>query len=92
MFAVPKDARNVDNAHLFLNYIMRPEVIADVSNYVRYANANADATQFVDKEITNNPGIYYPKEMLERMHIVVPPSGIERTLTKTWNRVRASAE
>ncbi|WP_281758410.1 polyamine ABC transporter substrate-binding protein [Succinatimonas hippei] len=92
MFAIPKDARNVNNAHLFLNYIMRPEVIADISNYVRYANANADATKFVDKEITNNPGIYYPKEMLERMHIVIPPNGIERILTKSWNRVRASAD
>ena len=92
MFAIPKDAKNIENAHLFLDYIMRPEVIAEISNYVRYANANADATPLIDKEITENPGIYYPKEMLKRMHIVVPPNSVEKVLTRTWNRVRASAE
>lgn len=88
MLAIPADAANKDNAYLFLDYIMRPEVIAEITNYVRYANANADATPLVDEEIRNNPGIYYSPELLERMHIVVPPASMERTLTRTWNRVR----
>lgn len=91
MFAIPKDAQNKDNAYKFLNYIMRPEVIAEISNYVRYANANKDALPLIDADIRNNPGIYYPSELLERMHIVVPPTRMERTLTRTWNRVRAEA-
>lgn len=87
MLAITKDAKNVDNAHTFLNYIMRPEVIAKISNYVRYANANATATTLVDPEITSNKGIYYDKETLKRMHIVVPPTKIERLMTRTWNNV-----
>lgn len=87
MLAITKDAKNVDNAHIFLDYIMRPEVIAKISNYVRYANANADATPLVDPEITSNKGIYYDKETLERMHIVVPPTKVERLMTRTWNNV-----
>lgn len=93
MLAIPKDAEHVDNAHLFLDYIMRPEVIAKISNYVRYANANKDATPLVDPEITSNPGIYYDKETLKRMHIVVPPTEVERIMTRTWNNViSASSE
>lgn len=91
MLAITKDAKNVTNAHLFLDYIMRPEVIAKISNYVRYANANADATPLVDKEITSNKGIYYDKETLKRMHIVVPPTQIERLMTRTWNSVISSS-
>lgn len=91
MFAIPKDAEHKDNAYKFLDYIMRPEVIAEITNYVRYANANADATPLVNEDIRNNPGIYFAPELLERMHIVVPPTSMERTLTRTWNRVRMEA-
>ena len=87
MLAITRDATNVKNAHLFLNYIMRPEVIAKISNYVRFANANADATPLVDPEITSNPGIYYDAQTLKRMHIVVPPAKVERLMTRTWNNV-----
>ena len=91
MFAIPKDAAHKDNAYKFLDYIMRPEVIAEITNYVRYANANKDALEHVSAEIRDNPGIYYPEALLSRMHIVVPPAGMERTLTRTWNRVRMEA-
>ncbi|MBO8415442.1 MAG: polyamine ABC transporter substrate-binding protein [Proteobacteria bacterium] len=91
MFAIPRDAEHKDNAYKFLDYIMRPEVIAEITNYVRYANANADATPLVNEDIRNNPGIYFAPELLERMHIVVPPASMERTLTRTWNRVRMEA-
>lgn len=91
MLAIPKDAQHVEAAHAFLDYIMRPEVIAKISNYIRYANANADATPLVDKDITSNPGIYYKAEVLERMHIVVPPAKVERIMTRTWNSMISSS-
>lgn len=91
MLAIPRDAANAENAHIFLNYLMRPEVIAKISNYIRYANANKDATKLVDKEITSNPGIYYDDSVLNRMHIVVPPIKMERLMTKEWNKVVVSA-
>lgn len=91
MLAIPHDAPNPENAHIFLNYLMRPEVIAKISNYIRYANANKDATPLVDKEITSNLGIYYDAETLKRLHIVVPPIRMERLMTKEWNKTVTSA-
>ena len=70
---------------------MRPDVMASISNYVLCANANAASTELIDKAIRDNPGIYYPKEQLTRMHIVIPPNKVERTMTKTWNKVRTSS-
>src|SRR5690606_7538448 len=58
MMAIPADAPNPDNAHAFINYILEPEVAADVTNYVWYANPNAAADAFVDPEILADPAIY----------------------------------
>lgn len=91
MLAIPKDAPNAENAHIFLNYILRPEVIAKISNYIRYANANKDATPLVDPELTSNAGIYYDHQTLKRLHIVVPPIKMERAMVREWNKVVVSA-
>lgn len=91
MLAIPKDAKNKENAYLFLNYMLEPQVIAQITNYTQYANPNKKANAYVNKEILNNPGIYYPQEYLDRMYIVVPPTQVERLLNKIFNRVKTHA-
>ena len=58
MMAIPSDAKNVENAHKFINYIMRPQVAADITNYVWYSNPNQAANELVDPEIFEDPAIY----------------------------------
>ncbi len=62
MLAIPKDAPNPDSAYAFMNYMMTPQVIADVSNFKRYANANAASQPLVLHAVKNDPGIYPPPE------------------------------
>lgn len=88
MMAIPKDAKNKDNAHLFLDYMMRPEIAAIITNQIFYASANADATQYVDQRVRDHKGIYYEPSALERLQIVVPPMKAVRTLTRVWNHVK----
>jgi putrescine transport system substrate-binding protein len=89
MMAIPKDAKHPDNAHLFLNYLMRPDVIAEISNYVWYANANTASTPLVDKEILEDPGIYPTAEAASKLYTfkVLPPK-VDRIYTRTWTRVK----
>ena len=56
--AIPKDARNVDNAHRFIDYIMRPQVHASLTNQVFYGNPNAASKAFVKPEIAANPVVF----------------------------------
>ena len=56
--AIPKDAENVDAAYKFMNYLLKPEVMAAITNSVRFPNGNEKATALVDKDITSDPGIY----------------------------------
>ena len=52
---IPADAPHVDNAYLFLDFMLRPDVIARATNFLGYANANRDATPLVDPETTMMP-------------------------------------
>ena len=58
MLAIPKDAENLDEAYAFLDYLLKPEVMADITNYVAYASANKDSEPMIDEEILSNTGIY----------------------------------
>jgi spermidine/putrescine-binding protein len=89
VMAIPTDAPHPDNAHAFIDFLLRPEVIADVTNYVSYANANQAATKLVDEEIRNDPSIYPPKMVRSRLVTSeVPPAEIQRLRTRTWTRVK----
>lgn len=86
---MPSDAPHPDAAHLFMDYLLRPEIIAKASNYVGYANANKSATPLVDKSITSDIGIYPDEETKKRLRpsIVLPPK-LERRRSRTWTKVK----
>jgi len=87
--AIPIDAPHPDNAHKFINYIMEPEVVAAITNYVFYANPNVPALEFVDDEVKNNPGIYPPAETLAKAFVMQAHSpDYEEILTRTWTRIK----
>lgn len=60
VFAMPGGCQNKDEAYQFLNYLLRPDVVAHISDHVFYANANKAATPLVSAEVRDNLGIYPP--------------------------------
>ncbi|MCP9760153.1 extracellular solute-binding protein [Aquitalea sp. S1-19] len=55
---IPKNSRHPDNAHAFINFILRPDIIAKISDATRYANANLSSQKLVDRKLSSNPTIY----------------------------------
>ncbi|HXY98684.1 MAG TPA: polyamine ABC transporter substrate-binding protein [Stellaceae bacterium] len=89
MMAIPKDAPHAQNALLFIDFILRPEIIAAISNTVAYANPNQLATDLVDDEIRNNPGIYPPAEVRARLFFDKPATPqYDRLRTRAWTKVK----
>ncbi|MET3927940.1 polyamine ABC transporter substrate-binding protein [Devosia sp. 2618] len=87
--AIPADAPHPENAHTFINYILEPEVVAAITDYVFYANPNLKATEFVADEVKNNPGIYPPAETLAKAFALTAHSpDFEELLTRTWTRIK----
>jgi putrescine transport system substrate-binding protein len=89
-WVVPADAKNVENAHLFLDYMMRPEVGAADSNYSWYATANIDSYDMIDEAVTGSPAAFPPADQVAMMYTlaVVPPK-IERVRTRTWTNFKS---
>lgn len=89
VMAIPKDAPHPKEAHAFINYLMQPEVIAEISNYVAYANANKDATPLLDEAIRNDPGIYPSEKVRAGLTVPKPISQkIQRLRTRSWTRIK----
>jgi len=85
--AIPADAPHPDNAHVFINYMMRPEVIAKASNYVNYANGNKASQKFLDPNVINNPSIYPSETAMARLYTISPyDMKVQRILTRIWTR------
>jgi putrescine transport system substrate-binding protein len=88
MLAIPADAPHVAEAHEFINYLMKPEVIAKASNYVFYANGNKASQQFLDKEVLEDTAIYPTEAVMQKLFTVTPfESKQQRVLTRLWTRI-----
>ncbi|MCM2335135.1 MAG: polyamine ABC transporter substrate-binding protein [Anaeromyxobacteraceae bacterium] len=67
--AIPKDAPHPGNAHKWINYILRPEVHASLTNKVFYANPNKAARAFVKPEVANDRTVFPSDEDMRRMGV-----------------------
>ena len=86
---VPTDAPHPKNAHLFIDYIMEPKVVAAISNYVFYANGNSASLPHVDEEVKSDPGIYPPDDVKAKLFPDLADSAkFTRLLTRAWTRVK----
>ncbi|HCL53927.1 MAG TPA: polyamine ABC transporter substrate-binding protein [Pseudomonas sp.] len=91
LLAIPKDANNPEQALAFINYLLDPQVIAKVSATVGYANANPDAKAFMDPALVNNPEVYPPQEVLDKLYISTTQSPkIMRLMTRSWTKIKSN--
>lgn len=88
VFVMPNGAPNPEAAYAFLNYLLRPEVIAKATNYTQYANANSAATPLVDSEIRENPNIYPTPEVFQRLFVTTAKDpALLREVNRQWTKV-----
>lgn len=89
VLAIPKDATNVKEAHAFINYLLQPEVIAQVSDYVGYANPNPGSDTLMEQSIRTDAAVYPPQAVLDRtfVNFELPPK-VQRLMTRSWTKVK----
>lgn len=89
LLAIPADAPHPDAAYKFINFVLQPEIMADITNYVFYPNAVPDSKQLIDPEITGDPSIYPPQEVLDKLFpATVYDARIDRLINRMWTQVR----
>ncbi len=84
MMAIPVDAPNPKNAHAFINYILKPEVHASLTNKVFYANPNKESRKFIKPEVANNPTVFVTSAQMATMK---PPMALSNDIRRLVTRV-----
>jgi putrescine transport system substrate-binding protein len=83
------DAPHPDNAHLFLNYLLRPEVAAPISIETRYATPNLKAKAMLPPEVRNDPAVYPPESVRQALYTgIIHDPMQERLRSRLWSRVK----
>lgn len=89
MMAIPADAPHPEAALAWINFMMKPEITADITNFVYFANANVPAMAFVNPEIANDPAIFPPEEVKAKLFpSVTYEPRIDRTMTRLWTTLK----
>ncbi len=89
MLAIPKDAKHVDNAYAFINYLLDPQVMAKNSNFIHYPNAIPKAKALMEKSIVDDPTVYPPPEVAAKLFTfaIIPPD-VDRQYTRIWTELK----
>jgi putrescine transport system substrate-binding protein len=89
MVAMPADAPDEKAGYAFMNYLLEPKVMADITNSVHYANGNSAADGLVAPEIKADTKIYPSEEMMGKLFALeAMPLNIDRIRTRVWNTIR----
>ncbi|NMJ41805.1 polyamine ABC transporter substrate-binding protein [Roseomonas sp. JC162] len=90
MMAIPADAPNPEAAHAFINFLLQPDVMAGITNQVRYPNAVPASRPLVEEAVRNDPSVFPPAEALAATFVAGTPSReVERLRTRLWSRFKA---
>lgn len=91
-FAIPADSKHVEEAHAFINYMMKPEVIAKASNYVQYANGNLASQKLIDDAVVKNPSVYPDEATVKKLFTISPYGPKEqRVLNRVWTQIKTGS-
>ena len=91
MVVMPKAAPHEKNAYAYMNYLLDPKVIANISNSIHYANPNSAADEFLTPAVKQDPAIYPPNSVMDKLFIVedLPPA-IARLATRLWTKLKTN--
>ncbi len=87
VMVIPADAPHPGNAHKFIDFILRPEVHASLTNKVFYANPNAASKKFVRPDVANNPTVFPSAEDMKKMQA---PDALSNDIRRTMTRLYTS--
>lgn len=89
MLAIPADAKHPENAETFINYVIAPQNMARITNFVHYPNAVPASKEQTDKSITNDPIIYPDTTVMDKLIVLKTlPASITRLQTRSWTKIK----
>ena len=89
-FVIPAGAKNKETAEAFINFLLEPEISAEISQSFPYINPNKEAHPMIDKEIMENQAIYLPAEELKRTESIQDIGDAMQLYDRVWSEVKSA--
>jgi putrescine transport system substrate-binding protein len=87
--AIPKDAKNAADAHVLINYLLKPEVAAKNSNFLAYANGNVASQPLIDKSILEDKSVYPDEATMKTLYVInAHDQKTQRLMNRLWTRIK----
>ena len=87
--AIPKSSTRIDLAHTFIDFLLRPQINAKIVNFLRYPSTNDAAKAYILPEIANDPAIYPPDEILEKLEWIRDLGEAVALYEAVWDEVKS---
>ena len=89
--AITADAPDKENAYTFLNFVMRPDIMASISGYTANMSGNKAAFEFIDPAVRSNPNVFFPEDLLKKMYTIdlIPPKMLKK-LNRMWTKIKTT--
>lgn len=89
MMAIPVDAPHPENAHRFIDFLLRPEIMAKISNEIYFANGNLASQKFLNQDVIADPLIYPSEETVDQLFTVTAYGvTVQRDVSRLWSRLK----
>jgi putrescine transport system substrate-binding protein len=89
-FIIPADAPHPDEAHAFINFMLKPDIAARNSNYVYYANGNLASQSLLNEDVIGDPAIYPDADTLAKLFTSTSyEPKVQRIITRLWTNLKA---
>jgi putrescine transport system substrate-binding protein len=91
ILTIPKDASNVDQAHAFINFLMTPAIAAENTNFIWYPNPIPASLPMVDPDISGDPSIYPPADVMARLYVsTIKSPAVDRAMNRAWTELKTN--
>lgn len=87
--AIPKNARNVNRAHDFINFLLRPEIAARNAEYLQYATVESEAKKYLPESLVNNEALYPDRTNMTNFEIFEDPSQKLKLYDRIWTEFQS---
>jgi len=90
ILGILKDAENKENAHKYIDFLLQPEIMAEIINEMQFSSANVKTHNLVKKELADDPNIFPSDEILDNLYTFPDlPSQVQRNMNRIWTKIKS---
>jgi spermidine/putrescine transport system substrate-binding protein len=88
--AIPTTAPNVEGAYAWINFMLQPDVAAQIAERLSFATPNKMAIEKLSSKVKNNQNLFPPESVLKRCESIAPVGKVSEVYDSYWTKLTSS--